>query len=318
MACILPAMSTVLSVNDAHKTYGQTKALCGASMSLRKGEWLALLGPNGAGKTTLIRAICGRVKLNHGTITLLGQTLQGGATSPATADARRCLGVVSQDIALYPLLTAEENLTTFGALHGVRGSLLRDRVQWALRWTGLTDRARALVKTFSGGMKRRLNIACSVLHKPDVILLDEPTVGVDPQSRQRIWEMLNVLREQGASLLITTHQLDEAQQICDRIIIIDHGDTIAEGTFEQLVAKTIGRGRRVAVMLSQPLFSSALPEGFTQSGATLNCIIGDVAKELPALLSHIDGVGGTVLDVSIQGPSLHAVFLHLTGRELRE
>ncbi len=221
-------METVLSVSDARKTYGSnppTVALDGAAMTLRKGEWLALLGPNGAGKTTIIKAIAGRVKLNGGTVNLLGHTVggAGAANDPATREARRSLGIVPQDLALYPLLTAAENMLAFGSLYGVPRNELKDRVNWALQWTGLVDRAKSLTKTYSGGMKRRLNIACGILHRPSVVLLDEPTVGVDPQSRERIWAMLSQLRDDGASLLLTTHQLDEAQQICDRITIIDHG-----------------------------------------------------------------------------------------------
>src|SRR5262249_49085576 len=152
------------------------------------GEWLALLGPNGAGKTTIIRAIAGRVRLDAGDITLLGQPLNAN-DKPAQL-ARQSLGVIPQELALYPLLTARENMRAFGELQGVRGPTLKQRIDWALEWTGLADRADEVTKTFSGGMKRRLNIACGVLHKPQVVLLDEPSVGVDPQSRQRIWEML--------------------------------------------------------------------------------------------------------------------------------
>jgi len=310
-------MSTVLSVAGASKSYGETKALDGAAISLNKGEWLALLGPNGAGKTTLIRAIAGRVKLDAGTVVLLGQTLNGDASIAQAA--RNRLGVVPQDIALYPLLTARENLLAFGELHGVGKPLLRERVDWALEWTGLTDRAQDLSKAFSGGMKRRLNIACGVLHRPEVVLLDEPTVGVDPQSRERIWEMLGTLRDEGASLLLTTHQLDEAQQICDRIVIIDHGQSIADGTLDELVSQTIGRGRKVTLSLESPLpagATSVLPA--EADGSTVRCNMQDVAVELPPLLSRLHALGGKVTDVRIEPPSLHAVFLHLTGRELRE
>ncbi|MCI0365778.1 MAG: ABC transporter ATP-binding protein [Phycisphaerales bacterium] len=311
-------MSTVLSVADARKSFSQTKALDGASMTLNKGEWLALLGPNGAGKTTLIRAVTGRVKLDAGSITLLGQPLNGHSIDPITNDARKQLGVVPQDIGLYPLLTARENLRAFGELHDVSGPLLEQRIAWALDWTGLADRADTLTKTFSGGMKRRLNIACGVLHRPQVVLLDEPTVGVDPQSRQRIWEMLGQLRDAGASLLLTTHQLDEAQQVCDRITIIDHGKTIADGSLAELIAQTIGRQRRITLTLDRPL-SGQLHNGLTMVGpTTASGEVIDVASDLPAMLDRVRAAGARVNDLKIEAPSLQAVFIHLTGRELRE
>ena len=315
-------METVLSVADARKRFAANTALDGAAMSLRKGEWLALLGPNGAGKTTLIRAIAGRVILDGGTIDLLGQTISNGQASGAVAaEARKNLGIVPQDLALYPLLTAAENMMAFGSLHGVPKSELKERVKWALEWTGLNERAGSLSKTFSGGMKRRLNIACGILHRPKVVLLDEPTVGVDPQSRERIWSMLAQLRDEGASLLLTTHQLDEAQQICDRITIIDHGRTIADGTMDQLVAKTLGKGRRVTLTFESPLAVGAtLPAGATLDAdrRSASCSIGEVARELPVLLQQFAAIGAKIEDVEIERPSLHAVFIALTGRELRE
>jgi len=199
------------------------KALDGVSLELREGELLGLLGPNGAGKTTLVRAIAGRVRLDAGTI-----TIDSGA-----------LGVVPQEIALYPALTARENLEAFGELNGLRGPTLRERVGWALEWTALAERTKDPVRTFSGGMRRRLNIACGILHRPRVILLDEPTVGVDPQSRERIHDMLDALRADGHTLLLTTHQLDEAEARCSRIVIVDHGRVIADGEPAELI-RTIG------------------------------------------------------------------------------
>ncbi len=333
-------MTTVLTVRDAEKRFDSTRALAGAGLELVRGEWLALLGPNGAGKTTLVRSIAGRVRLDGGEIRLLDTLLDGGETSRA---ARGRLGVVPQEVALYPLLSARENLTAFGELLGVRGAELKRRREWALDWTGLADRASEPVKRFSGGMKRRLNIACSVLHQPEVVLLDEPTVGVDPQSRERIWEMLEQLRQEGASLLLTTHQLDEAQKVCDRIVIIDHGRDVATGTFDQLVCDTVGTRRRVTVV-----FDGAPPAGLQDDagwelrGRTLVAWIEDVAEELPGLLAQVKAAGGNrsdagrhpegvqtgrhpegvqtgyIADVQIDAPSLQAVFIHLTGRELRE
>jgi ABC-2 type transport system ATP-binding protein len=308
-------MTDVLSVAGAKKRFGSTEALVGADLALRRGEWLALLGPNGAGKTTLVRSIAGRVRLDAGTLTLLDRALDGSADAEA---ARRRLGVVPQEIALYPLLTARENLAAFGALHGIPTSDLAKRVEWALAWTGLADRAREPVKRFSGGMKRRLNIACGVLHEPEVILLDEPTVGVDPQSRERIWEMLRALQRDGASLLLTTHQLDEAQQICERIVIIDHGRAVAAGTFDELLTQTIGRERRVTFVLDGDTPAALEGLGFTIGSEGVERRVNDVAAELSGHLDVIATNGGRVSDVRIEAPSLQAVFIHLTGHELRE
>jgi len=280
-------MDNVLTITGARKRFGATQALDGADLTLGSGEWLGLLGPNGAGKTTLVRSVTGRVRLDAGTVTLHGK-----------------LGVVPQDLAIYPLLTARENLEIFGALNGLRDDDLKQRVEWGLDWTGLVDRADQPTKKFSGGMRRRLNIACGILHEPDVILLDEPTVGVDPQSRQRIWDMLGELQAGGASLLMTTHQLDEAERLCERIVIIDHGKAIASGTLDTLIDQTVGRSRQVTIHVRGA-------EAEVHS-------VQNVAAELPALLSVYDRDGRTVDDVRIEAPTLHAVFIHLTGRELRE
>jgi ABC-2 type transport system ATP-binding protein len=306
-------MTTALRVTQAYKRFGATQALNGATVTLERGQLLLLLGPNGAGKTTLIRSVAGRVRLDQGEIELLGRTIHG-----ADGNAGRDLGVVPQEIALYPLLTARENLEVFGAFHGLSGVALAAQVVSALTWTGLADRAHEPINCFSGGMKRRLNIACGVLHMPEVVLLDEPTVGVDPQSRERIWEMLDTLKQAGASLVLTTHQLDEAQTHGDRIVIIDHGKTIATGTFGELVEQTVGNGRCVTLSLDRPLPSSL--DGLTAEilGRTVRLQTADVAAELPPLLERLRTAGCRVLDVGVQCPTLQLVFLHLTGRELRE
>jgi ABC-2 type transport system ATP-binding protein len=292
------------------KRFGSAVALDRASLELRRGERVALLGPNGAGKTTLVRCICGRAVPDAGEIEMLGRLL------PPTG-GREELGLVPQEVALYPDLTARENLEAFGRFHGLRGAELRQAVEWALTWTGLSDRARDPTKTFSGGMKRRVNIACGVLHRPLVLLLDEPTVGVDPQSRERIFAMLDELRDRGTSILLTTHQLDEAERRCDRIVIIDRGRVIAEGTLADLVERTVGPKRRVTLRLAAP---GPRPAGF-RAGADpreLVAEVGDVALELPGLLGRVREAGGEIGDVEVRAPSLHSVFIHLTGRELRE
>jgi ABC-2 type transport system ATP-binding protein len=305
----------VLTVRDARKTFGHVTALNGASFDLRQGELLALLGPNGAGKTTLIRAITGRVRLDGGEIRLFDRVLNGRETPPD-------LGIVPQEIALYPLLTARENLEAFGRLHGLSGKDLAKQVDWSLECTGLLDRAGEFVKQFSGGMRRRLNIACGILHRPRVVLLDEPTVGVDPQSRDRIYDMLTELSASGVSLLLTTHHLEEAEARCARTVILDHGKVIAAGTMAELVDQTVGRFRLVTLRLDSALdrasaITNAVPEN-REDGRVLKARMQDVAAELPPLLDQIRAAGRTVDDVDVRGPSLQSVFIHLTGRELRE
>lgn len=308
-------MSTLaIRVHEGRKRFGTVEALAGVSFELPRGEMLALLGPNGAGKTTTVRCLAGRVAPDSGLFELFGRQL------PRTG-GRDELGIVPQEIAIYDRLTPRENMQVFGQLQGLSGSNLRSRIDWALQWTGLEDRSQHPVGTFSGGMKRRVNIACSVLHSPGVIILDEPTVGVDPQSRERIYQMLDELRSRGTSILLTTHHLDEAEARCDRIVIIDHGRVAAAGTLSELIDASIGRSRRVSLTLDQRLEKLPVEIGLTVAAddpLRYAGSINDVAVELPRILSALKSAGRTVLDVQLQRPSLHAVFLALTGKDLRE
>jgi linearmycin/streptolysin S transport system ATP-binding protein len=304
--------SDVLTITNARKRFGNVAALDGAALSLKEGELLALLGPNGAGKTTLIRAIASRVQLDAGEIRLFGRVVSGRKTAPE-------LGIVPQEIAIYPSLTARENLATFGRLQGLDPKDIPERVAWALEATALEDRANEPIKGFSGGMKRRLNIACGVIHKPKVVLLDEPTVGVDPQSRERIYDMLGELTRAGVSLLLTTHHLEEAEARCTRTVIIDHGKVIAAGTLPELVAQTVGSHRVVTLRLDAA--AATVPQGAEpdmEDPRLLRARVRDVARDLPALLAAVSAGGREIQDVEVRGPSLQSVFIHLTGRELRE
>lgn len=276
-----------LEVTDARKRFGETDALAGVSFAVRRGELLGLLGPNGAGKTTMIRAIAGRVALDAGAVSVFGREV-------GPRDPRPEIGVVPQELAVYPLLTARENLEVFGALYGVPPAQRRERVAWALEWSDLKDRATEPVKRFSGGMKRRLNIAVGLMHSPTIVLLDEPTVGVDPQSRERIYEMLHALQASGVSVVLTTHHLEEAEKRCERIVIIDHGRIVASGTLQELLATVRPAAAGVRLMVDTPA--------------------ADVARHVAALTAS--GVPADA--IAVQGGSLQDVFIGLTGRDLRE
>jgi ABC-2 type transport system ATP-binding protein len=306
-------MTNALEVTGAAKAFGQTQALAGASFAVAQGELVGLLGPNGAGKTTMIKAIAGRVELDAGSIKLFGRDVK-------RRDPRPDLGVVPQELAIYKQLTARENLEAFGALYGVRGAALKERVDWALEWSGLADRTKDPVKTFSGGMQRRLNIACSLLHKPKLLLLDEPTVGVDPQSRERIYDMLSALKREDVSVVLTTHHLEEAERRCERVVIIDHGKIVASGTTAELVTQALGSARVLAVHLAEPhAEDAALSDGWSsnESHTTLRVTVKDLVADVPRRLTEAARFGA-VRGMDVTGASLQDVFIALTGRELRE
>lgn len=299
--------SIPLSVQDAYLAYGQTRALAGLSLDLHCGEILGLLGPNGAGKTSLINCIAGRQRLQRGKI----EVRMAG---------QRCdnVGIVPQEIALYPDLTVTQNLNAFGRLQGLTAEMLRHRTHEALVWANLEDRSKSLAKTLSGGMQRRLNIACSCLHQPPILLLDEPTVGVDPQSRERIYVMLETLTARGTAILLTTHHLEEAQNRCDRIAIVDGGRLLACGTFEELLLQTIGSSQQISVRFrSSPDWVPA-PLQLTNSGTEAVGLIDDASQQLPELLDAFRQHRIPIEHLTLREPSLQHLFLHLTGKELRE
>jgi ABC-2 type transport system ATP-binding protein len=282
-------------VRGASRRFGAIRALDGVSLDLPGGEIVGLLGLNGAGKSTLIGAIAGRVRLDSGSVEVRGARI----------------GLVPQQLAHYPMLTARENLEVFASLHGLSGARRRDRVGEALDWAGLAERADEPVERFSGGMRRRLDIGCGVVHGPDVVLLDEPTVGVDPCSRDHIWTMLAGLRAGGAALLVATHQLEEAERACDRFVVLDRGRTLAAGRLAELLSRTVGRRRLVTIRLDRP------PPGRASRNRSLRVSCEDLASELPALLASLRDGGCRVEDLAVELPDLAAVFLHLTGEVVR-
>ncbi|MGA2133494.1 MAG: ABC transporter ATP-binding protein [Bryobacteraceae bacterium] len=302
-----------LEIDSVVKRFSDLTAVAGVSLAVQERACLGLLGPNGAGKSTLIRSIAGRVIPDSGSIRVFGQP----AGSPA---ARAALGWVPQELALYPLLTARENLEAFGRYQGLRGQPLRDGIHWCLEWAALADRADAVVKTLSGGMRRRLNMAAGLVHRPRLVLLDEPTVGVDPQSRNRIFEMVEGLRGDGTTVIYTTHYMEEAERLCDAIAIIDHGRVIAQGAKEDLVDQSFGRRSDVLMRFAADVDNVAAWAG-AHGGALDNGVAHfAVAQptEIAGLLDAAARDGLEVIDVVLRRPNLESVFLHLTGRELRQ
>ena len=302
-----------LCVDALVKRFGQVTAVDGVTLELRSGECLGLLGPNGAGKSTFIRSIVGRVIPDAGGISVFG-------SSAGSVAARKALGWIPQELALYPLLTCRENLRSFGRYHGLAGAALEEAVERCLGWATLTDRSGELVKNLSGGMKRRLNMAAGLIHQPKLVLMDEPTVGVDPQSRHHIFEMIEKLHGEGMSLIYTTHYMEEAERLCDRIAIIDHGKIIAEGTNADLVQNAFGSRSQVLARFAGA--NERVAAWVAQHGGHSADGVGQFTIEHPgeiaALLDASAKAGLELIDVAIRKPNLESVFLHLTGRELRE
>jgi ABC-2 type transport system ATP-binding protein len=304
-----------LEIHDVVKSFGDRRALDGVSLELQPGEILGLLGPNGAGKTTLVRSVVGRVRPDSGTVRVLGRP-------PEDPQSKASVGYVTQEIALYPLLSPAENLTAFGRYQGLRGEPLQRAVEESLRWTGLAERAKERTERLSGGMKRRLNIAAGTIHGPRLLLLDEPTVGVDPQSRERIYEMIEELRRGGVSILYTTHYMEEAERLCDRIAIIDHGRVIALGTKEELVRRTLPATRMLTIE-PETVLTPAVREALERRGGsltdgTVHFSVTEPAREIPELLAVFRNDGVRIRDMTLKTATLESVFLQLTGRELRE
>jgi ABC-2 type transport system ATP-binding protein len=309
----------IVECQGLRKRYGDRLAVDDVGFAITAGECYGLLGPNGAGKTTTVSMLCGLARGDAGSVTIAGHSLDHEA-----ADAKAALGYVPQEIALYPDLTGNENLRFFGRLYGLSGTDLDQRVARALSVVGLSERAHERVEHYSGGMKRRVNIAAGLLHDPQVLVLDEPTVGVDPQSRHSILTTVEELAAGGLAVLYTTHYMEEAQRLCDRIGILDEGHLIAEGTHAELVAR-IGEPDRIRLTASGPLAKldaecRALPDvaEVAASDGQLDVLTGAAAPLLPSIIGAAGRVGVTISRVEIIEPDLEAVFLRLTGKALRD
>ena len=309
----------MIAVSQLGKRYGDLVAVNDVSFVADPGAIFGLLGPNGAGKSTTIGCISGLLTPTSGRITVLGHDVVVDGRA-----ARRELGVVPQDLALYDDLSARENLAYWGAAYGLTGDALKRRVLEVLERIGLGDRAREPVKRFSGGMKRRLNFGCGVVHRPKVLLLDEPTVGVDPQSRVRLLELVREEVATGTCVLYTTHYMEEAQDLCDRIAIIDHGKLLSMGTLDEL-RRLIGEkdvlrltGRFDPQATRRALEQAGGVDVVSLDGRTLRLAVEGATRKLPAIFSAIEAAGGELQETSLSQPSLESLFIKLTGRELRE
>jgi ABC-2 type transport system ATP-binding protein len=280
----------MLTFERVRKSYGTTVAVDDLSLTIRRGEVLGLLGPNGAGKSTAVNLAVGLLTPDTGRV-----VINGG--NPQTPSVRARLGVAPQALALYELLSGTENLRFFGEMYGLSGSALRNRVDWSLEFVGLTERARDRVAEYSGGMKRRLNLASALVHDPELVLLDEPTVGVDPQSRNQIFENILDLKRHGCTLIYTTHYMEEAARLCDRVAIIDKGRLLALGTVDELL-RTHGARPTLVAQTDQ----------------------GEHRIETDDPLSELNRLAavGTVATFQTERPTLEQVFLQLTGRSLRD
>jgi ABC-2 type transport system ATP-binding protein len=302
----------VLELRGIGKDYGERTAVKALDLDVARGEILGLLGPNGAGKTTTISMACGVVTPSRGSVRISGASL---ADEPRTAKAR--LGLVPQDLALFDELSAEENLRYFGALYGLRGGELARRIEWALEVVGLRDRARDVVKQYSGGMKRRLNIAAGLLHKPELLVLDEPTVGVDPQSRNHIFETVKSLHGGGMTVIYTSHYMEEVEALCTRVAIMDAGEIRALGTVAELIAQHAGRGLELEVAgdVEAAARAAEAHAQVTREGTLLRVVpTGAVAPVIAA----IEATGAKISRIESRQANLETAFLALTGRALRD
>ena len=312
-------MTDVLVVDSLVRRFGELTAVDDVSFKIAAGETYGLLGPNGAGKTTTISMVAGLIAADGGTVTVAGEPMTTRTIAP-----KRHVGLVPQELAVYPDLSGRENLAFFGRLQGLRGDELTRRVGDVLDLLGLADRAKDRTKEYSGGMKRRLNIGIGLLHRPTLLILDEPTVGVDPQSRNAILESVEALSVEGMAVLYTTHYMEEAERLCDRVGIIDSGRLQAEGTPDELIRITGGTDT-IRLAGSGDLAGAAeelrrIP-GVERVDTERRAAILPV-KDAPALVAQVVGTaaahGVTLSDVEISRPDLESVFLHLTGKALRD
>ena len=309
----------MIHVEHLRKQYGDLVAVDDVSFTAEEGRIFGLLGPNGAGKTTTISCISGLLKPTSGRITVTGHDVVTDAQ-----EARRRLGIVPQELALYSDLSAAGNLEFWGSAYGLRGTELRRRVAQVLELIGLADRARDHTATFSGGMKRRLNFGCGIVHSPRVLLLDEPTAGVDPQSRVRLLDLVREQARAGTTVIYTTHYMEEAQDLCHQIAIVDHGKLLALGTLDEL-RRMVGEqdllrlaGRFDAALASRALEALDGVQVLTAAPDAMTITTAGASRKLPMIFAALTTAGADIQETTLSVPSLESLFIKLTGRELRE
>lgn len=303
----------MIRVDNLRKRYGNLVALDGVSFEVKKGETFGLLGPNGAGKTTTIQLLCGLIKPNSGAVCL------DGKTDPTQAEVRFTLGVVPQTLAIYEELSAMQNLRFFGKIYGLSGRKLKESINRCLEIAGLTQRSKERVSRYSGGMKRRLNMVCSLLHEPKVLLLDEPTVGVDPQSRNLIFDTIEAMKKHGRTIIYTTHYMEEAERLCDNVAILDHGKILDMDTVENLITRH-GGPSHVEAEFEEELQDRSKIAQFVEDenmGFEAGRIRFSTSKPMESL-AMLNRSGVPLRSLNVQKANLEDVFLHLTGRRLRD
>lgn len=306
----------MIQVQNLSKSFQSIKAVDDISFTISKGEIFGLLGPNGAGKSTTLNIMSTLLKSDKGHI-----LMDGEETKPNSEACKRLIGVVPQEISLYDELSAYENLLFWGNLYGIPSKELKDSIDQNLELIGLLDRKKDLIKTYSGGMKRRINIAASLLHKPKILLMDEPTVGIDPQSRNRIFEVVETLNKQGMTIVYTTHYMEEVERLCDRIAIIDSGKIVAQGTQKELqeLVQTKENIQLEFDLLSKDQvtkLSELLPYNMIQKENQL--IIESSIKELSNIIAASNQLRLSINDIQLQKVNLETIFLSLTGKQLRD
>ena len=311
--------SLAIQIEDLHKDFGEVYAVKGVSLEVGQGEIFSLLGPNGAGKSTIISMLSCLLEPTKGEATVMGHSIRDEPMA-----VKSSIGVVPQEIALYSDLTARENLEFWGKMYGLRGQKLDQQVASVLDMVGLTDRQQGRVDTFSGGMQRRLNIALAMMHQPAVVIMDEPTVGIDPQSRRHILDNVKRFNDSGMTVLYTTHYMEEAQELSDHIAIMDHGEVIASGSHDELV-RLVGEQDRIDLAISFPSEEIGdrwrTVEGVHQvsnEDGAYSLLAEDSNLVLPRLFDAANEIGVRISTVDILEPNLESVFLHLTGRTLRD